>query len=219
MAQKSLNVQLRTETGKNINRRLRNSGYIPAVLYSHGNTEAITVRKKDFHSLFNGPVSESVIFDIKFTGKSSDSDQMAFVKDYQTDPVSGEILHIDLFKVTLGEKIHTKVPIEYIGTAKGTKVGGQFEISERELEIECMPKNLPGKIEVDISELDIGDALHAKAIPLDEEITLLTNPETVLASVHVIKTAKEEDVEVEEEAEVPAEEMTDLDDTAESEKK
>ncbi len=189
MQEKSLNVELRTEKGKNANRRLRDSGFIPAVLYSHGESESIKVDKKDFFSLFHGHISESVIFDLNYRD-NADLKQMAFVKDYHVDPVSGEVLHLDFFKVTLGEKIHTHVPIEITGTPVGLKMGGLLEISEREIEIECLPKNLPGQIVVDVSGLNVGDSIHAKDLDIGEEVTLLTNSDAVIAAVHMAKVSK-----------------------------
>lgn len=197
MQEKSLNVELRTEKGKNANRRLRVAGYIPAVLYSHGECESIKVEKKDFFSLFHGHISESVIFDLNYKN-NADLKQMAFVKDYHVDPVSGEVLHLDFFKVTLGEKIHTNVPIEITGTPAGIKMGGLLEISEREIEIECLPKNLPDKVVVDVSKLNVGESIHIKDLDLGEEVTLISSVDTVIAAVHlakVSKTAEEEEAE------------------------
>ncbi len=201
MQDKSLNVELRTEKGKNANRRLRDSGYIPAVLYSHGESESIKVDKKDFFTLFHGHISESVIFDLKYKD-NADLKQMAFVKDYHLDPVSGEVLHLDFFKVTLGEIIHTNVPIEIIGTPVGLKMGGLLEVTERELEIECLPKDLPGKIEVDVTELDVGDSIHAEDLNIGDAVTLMCSGDTVIAAVHMAKVAKA--AEGEEEAEEAA---------------
>ncbi len=189
MRDKSLNVELRTEKGKNANRRLRDSGYIPAVLYSHGECESIKVEKKDFFTLFHGHISESVIFDLNYKD-NTDLKQMAFVKDYHVDPVSGEVLHLDFFKVTLGEKIHTNVAIEIVGTPAGLKMGGLLEVSERELEIECLPKDLPGKIEVDVTNLDVGDSIHAEDLKIGDGVTLMCSGDTVIAAVHMAKAAK-----------------------------
>jgi large subunit ribosomal protein L25 len=194
MQEKSLNVEIRTEKGKNANRRLRESGYIPAVLYSHGESESIKIDKKDFFSLFHGHISESVIFDLNYK-ENADLKQMAFVKDYHVDPVSGEVLHLDFFKVTLGEKINTNVPIEITGTPVGIKMGGLLEVSEREIEIECLPKNLPSKIVVDVSKLDVGDSIHVKDLDLSDEVTIMNSGDTVIAAVHLAKVSKAEEEE------------------------
>lgn len=198
MQDKILNAQLRDERGKNSSYRLRQNDFIPAVLYSHGNCDTIKINKKEFTGLFKDAISESVIFTVKIEGK--DDDHLAFVKDLQRNPRTGELIHVDLFKVTRGEKINTIVPLSIVGTAKGTKVGGVIEISKHEVEVECLPKDLPELIEVDISELDINDYIHARDIQVSDDIDIKTNPETVIVSVHAPRLAAVE--EVEEEAEV-----------------
>jgi large subunit ribosomal protein L25 len=209
MERRQLNIEPRTksETGKNQNNRLRAAGYIPGILYSHGQSESIKITKKDFFHLFKGRVSESVIFYLVYKDKTADDELQAFVKKYQVDPVTDEVIHLDLFKVTKGEKIHTNIPIEVVGTAIGVKRGGQMEIYTREIEIECLPKDLPEKIQVDVSELAEGDSIHAKSVNLGEDIKLLSNPELVLVAVHATRITAEEVEEVEAvEGEVAAEE-------------
>lgn len=195
MEAKSLTIEPRTEFGKNASHRVRKNGFIPGVIYSHGECEQIQIPQKDFFKLFKGKISESVIFDIHSTSNKDDAEKMAYVKDYQMDPLTGEILHIDLFKVTKGEKIHTKVPVIFIGTAKGTKVGGILEVDLREIEVECLPKDLPEKVEIDVTELMIGDSIHVKNIVLGEGVKIMSNPEASVASVHVPKVVVEEKVE------------------------
>jgi len=191
MSARSLDVEARTERGKNESRRLRRSGYIPGVVYSHGKVENIKVKKTDFFKLFKGRISESIIFDLNFMSAGSGATQMAFIKDYQRDPVTDEIMHLDFFKVTADEKISTAVPIELVGAPKGVKMGGHLEITERVIEVECLPKDLPEKITVDISDLDIGQSIHAKGIALGENIRLKSNPDAVIAGVHVARAVEE----------------------------
>ncbi len=192
MENKTLNVELRKETGKNENRRLRNSGFIPAVLYSHGETEVIKVPEKDFFKLFKGNISESVIFDLKITDKKGESDFMAFVKEYIVDSVTGRLIHLDLFRVTKGEKIHTNIPLEIVGSSTGVKMGGVLDIETREIEIECLPVDLPEKIQIDVSDLEIGDSIHAEDIKLSGSAVLISSPDTVIASVHTPRMVEEE---------------------------
>lgn len=192
MQEKSLNVESRTERGKNASFRLIQAGYIPAVIYSHGESESLKVDKKEFKKLFKTGISESVIFDVKVKDSSAD-DVMAFVKDYQVEPITGEIIHLDFYKVTAGEEIQTQVPIELDGVPAGIKLGGILEVFERVVEVKCLPRLLPEKIVVDVTALGIGDAIHAKDIELAEGVTLVSNPDFLLATVIVARGISEEE--------------------------
>ncbi len=190
MEAKSLTIEPRTDLGKNASNRIRSNGFIPAVLYSHGESEVVQIPRKEFFKLFKGRISESVIFDIHSKEKKDD-ERMAYVKDYQMDPVSGEILHVDLFRVTKGEKIHTHVPIEFVGTPKGVKLGGILEVDLREIEVECLPKDLPEKIQIDVSTMEVGDSYHVKDVVVAEGVKVMGNLEASVASVHVPKVTAE----------------------------
>ena len=190
MKAKTLKIEPRTEKGKNQSRRLRKGGFIPGVIYSHGKTEPVKIPQKEFMKLFKGRISESVLFGIEAGDKQSGG-RMAYVKDYQRHPLSGEILHVDLFSVTKDEKIHTRVPIEFVGVPRGVKMGGILEVEAREIEVECLPLSLPEKIQVDVSNLDTGDALHVRDIILGEGVKARGNPDTVIATVHIPKVAAE----------------------------
>ena len=195
---KNLTAEPRELTGKNNNNRLRADGYIPAVVYSHGESEAIKIKEKDFFNLFKGNISESIIFNIDIAGKSNDD--MAFIKDYQQDPVTGEIIHIDLFKVTKGEKIKTNIPVELIGTPVGIKMGGVFKHGEREIHVQCLPRHLPEKIEVDVTELKPGDAIVVSDLKISEDVEILTTPENGIAAVYRPRATSTDEVEEAEEA-------------------
>jgi len=199
---KKLVAEPRSEFGKNVVRRLRKEGYVPAVVYSHGNSVTIKFKEKEFFKLFRGNISESVIFELSVAGQ--DEESMAFVKDYQLDPVTDSLTHVDFFKVTKGEKIQTTVPIEVVGVAKGIKLGGVVDISEREIEVECLPKDLPEKIVVDITELLVDDSIHAKDVELGEGVVLKSNPEGVIAACNPPKAVVEEE-ELEETEELEGE--------------
>jgi large subunit ribosomal protein L25 len=204
MSDRTLNVELRTQFGKNESNRLRAKGFVPAVLYSHGHTDTVNVPVKAFTTIFKGHISESVLLDLNITNKTEDAKHQAFVKDYTVDPVTSEILHIDFYKVTAGEKIRTVVKIEIEGTPKGVKEGGVLEIHERELEIECLPKDLPERVVIDVSNLAIGDTIHVSDVKIGESVKFLGIIERPIASV-VIPQIKEEVAEAKEGAEGAAE--------------
>lgn len=190
MEAKTLTVELRDDFGKNATNRLRAAGFIPGVVYSHGETHNVKVPEKSLFNLFKGKISESVIFDLKVTGKEND-DFMAFVKDYQTEPVTGKITHLDMYRVTRGEKIKTRVPLNFIGTAIGTKSGGSVDFYQHDLEVECFPQDLPEKIAIDISGLGLEENIHAKDVQLSDKVKLLSSPDAVLVAVHSPRGASE----------------------------
>jgi len=189
MSAKALTAVSRDITGKNNCNRIRNDGFIPAVVYSHGKSEVIKIQEKEFTTLFKGHISESVIFDLHVPGQQ---DIMAFVKDFQRHPVTGRILHLDLFKVTKSEKIKTHVPVELIGTPAGIKLGGILKFGERELMIQCLPGNLPEKITIDISKMVAGDTIHVSDIVHGTEFEILTTANNVVVAVERPKAAAEE---------------------------
>ena len=189
MEAKTLQAELRNDFGKNTNNRLRSSGFIPAVVYSHGESQPIKVTEKALFNLFKGRVSANIIFDLQISGSD---DVTAFVKNYQMDPVTGKIIHLDFFKVTKGEKIQTKVPLDFVGSPIGLKSGGFVEIYHHEIEVECLPKDLPEKISIDISSLDLDNNIHAKNITLADSVKLISNSDVVLVAVHSPRTSGSE---------------------------
>jgi large subunit ribosomal protein L25 len=197
MKERLLNVELRTEYGKNECNRLRAKGLIPAIIYSHGTSESIQVPVKNFTNIFKGHISESVLIDINITNKPEDKEHKAFVKDYLVDPVSNAVQHIDFYKVTADEKIRTSVQVDITGAPKGVKAGGVLEIFERELEIECLPKDMPERISIDVSNLEIGDSFRIGDLNMGESVRFLESSERPIASV-VIPHVKEEEVVTEE---------------------
>ena len=188
MQEKILNAELRKETGKNANRRLRDKGFIPAVIYSHGKSENIQIQSKEFSKLFQGKISESVLFDLKINNDL----QTAFVKDVQFDGVTDSIIHLDLYKITKGEKIQTHLHLEIVGTPNGIKLGGQLEIHDRVIDVECLPSDLPEKFVLDVTELLIDQSIHAGDLKLGDNIKLISNRDAVIAVVHPKKKDKDE---------------------------
>lgn len=159
---------------KEVAKDLRKNGIIPAVIYSHGKTNELKLNRKHFISIFPKGVKESVIFTLDLDGKKED----VFVKDYHRHPVTGDYLHIDLFRITKGEKVKTKVPLEFIGIPVGVPKGGVVEIFIREIEIETLPQNLSSSLKVDVTALEIGDTIHLEDIkyPPDTSIYIEGNP-------------------------------------------
>lgn len=178
-----LNAELRNEKGKNACNKIRSGGFIPAVMYSHGKAESLKINAKEFGNMFKGHISESVLIDINIKGKSDAEGDKVFIKDYQVDPVTDKVIHLDFYKITVGEKITTKVPVELVGTATGTRKGGILEHMERDLEIECLPRNLREKIEIDVTKLEIGDSIHIKDLKEYEGVDFLGDGDRIIVAV------------------------------------
>jgi len=194
-----LQVRTREETGKNSNRRLRASGQIPAVLYGAGvDTVAIEVERKTVEEVFRAGATENTIFLLKRL--ESDQERHARIRELQIDPVSREVLHIDFQRVLMDQVIQISVPIHTVGVARGVRdQGGMVDFVTREVEVECLPGDIPAALEIDVSALMIGDHLEAGALKLPEGVTLLEEPERVIVSVTYPQRAEEKEEEEAEE--------------------
>ena len=148
------------------------------------------MNRKALSDLFREGAGENAIFLLKLAG--SDQSRHAMIKELQRDPVSRKPLHIDFVRVLMDVKITVKVPIEVTGVAKGVKAdGGILDVVTREIEIECLPGNIPAHLAVDVSELAIGDAIRVSEIPAVEGVTIVDNPEKVV--LHVAHPTREEE--------------------------
>ncbi len=186
-----LDVEKRSTKGKNEARRIRARGKIPAVVYGAGKaTVPISVDQKGLSDAFRRGAGENAIFLLKLAG--SDQTRHAMMRDLQRDPVSRKPLHIDFVRVLMDAKIRVKVSIEVVGTAIGVKTeGGILDFVTREVEIECLPGNIPAHLPIEVSELSIGDALRVSDIPRIEGVTVVDDPEKVL--VHVAHPTQEKE--------------------------
>jgi large subunit ribosomal protein L25 len=183
--------KIRAERGKNAARRTRKGGEVPAILYG-GKKEAValSVNAKQLGRILRSEAGHNTIFTVKVDG----SEERAMVKDWQIDPVSGSLLHADLLRIAMDVRMRVSVPVHTFGEPQGVKVqGGIFETVTREIEIECLPSDIPEEIKVDVTEMLIGKQLRAGDLPLDpNKIKLLTDPQRVIA--HVVTLKKEEEV-------------------------
>jgi large subunit ribosomal protein L25 len=154
---------------------------IPAVLYREGESQPIKLSKKELSMLINTSSSEQVMVDLQFEDGAK---KIALLKDYQLDPVKGELLHSDFFEVSLTEEVKITIHIQTTGEAVGVKRdGGILQHTLRDVEIECLPDRIPGQIEVDVSELEIGQSIHVSDLQFGEGIKVITEPGEVIATV------------------------------------
>ncbi len=195
-----IEATLREERGKEKAKKLRKQGLIPGVFYEKGK-EAIplTFNGKDLQKFLG---ERHAIVEIKVKGKKRNL--KAIIKDIQTNPITDEVMHVDFQGVTMSEKLTAVVPVVLVGTPKGVKLGGMLEHLIRELEVECYPKDLPEKLEIDVSDLEVGDSIHVSDLKF-ENLRILDDPSETIAVVEGRKVGEEGEVE---EAEAPAAEMT-----------
>jgi large subunit ribosomal protein L25 len=195
-----LEVQEREQRGTRVSRRLRKDGIIPGVLYGRGNKpHPICVPERELRRVLTGDHGLHAILDVVLEGQKST--HASILKDYQVDPIRGKIEHFDLQEVRLDQPIQSAVVIELIGESVGTKAGGVLSQVNREVRVEALPMEMPDRLELDISAMEIGDTLRLSDLPAREGVTFLDDPETVLANVTVptrVEEPEPEEVEGEE---------------------
>jgi len=183
MSKVVLQAKNRQKAGSSESRRIRRSGRIPAVIYGRkGEAVPIDLDAIEFVKGTKG-ISESTIVKVDVDGKSYD----AFVKDTQRNIIDGNILHIDFYEVESGVALRAKVSLHLHGNPIGVREGGMLENPLHEIEIECLPKDLPERIDIDISELKANQSLHVRDIKLGAGVKLLSNPDQVVALVKFAK--------------------------------
>ena len=185
----------RSTRGKNDARRLRLTGKVPGVLYG-GKSGAVTlsVNAKQVGAILRSATGQNTLFQVDLGGKH----EPAIVKDWLADPVTGKLLHVDLLRVAMDVRMRVMVPVHTFGDPAGVKVqGGVFEIVTREVEVECLPADIPTEFKADVSELMLNKALRAGDLQIDTtKIKLLTDPDQVLAHVVTLKVEEEKPAEV-----------------------
>lgn len=207
VARIKLKVDERSELGSSSVQRLRASGIIPSVVYGKGKeTQSVKVSMKEIHKVKGGHVAENVVLDLVVGGGKEQEKKTVIVKEIQKDAIKGDWLHMDFNEISLKEKLKTPVHIEVKGEAKGVIAGGTLDQIMHEIEVECLPTDIPEKIEVDVTALEIGDALYVKDLVIPEKITVLADLEQPVLSVAAPRAEEEiapAPVEGEEEAAEP----------------
>ncbi|RKZ16679.1 50S ribosomal protein L25 [bacterium] len=197
-----IKAEIREEKGKTKVKKLRKEGWIPGVVYGHGEkTMNIKVREEELKKLVHSIPSESTVIELHVGKKKFNTLFQEITRDIFTD----RFLHVDFHILHKGEKVWVKVPIELTGECKGVKEGGIIDFIVREVEVECLPKDIPEKIVVDITNLGIGDSLHVGDIDTGGKFTIDMDPHTPIVSIIMPKkmeaaVAAEEVEEVVEEA-------------------
>jgi large subunit ribosomal protein L25 len=206
MAQEKIVVEAdaRSKRGKNEARRLRATGKVPAVLYG-GKGDAITLslNARQLSAIFRSESGHNTLFQVDLSGKH----EPAILKDWLVDPITGKLLHVDLLRVAMDVRMRVKVPVHTFGEPAGVKQqGGVYEIVTREVEIECLPAEIPTEFKADVSALMMGQQLRASDLAIPSNMKLLTDADRVLAHVVALRVEEEKPADaVAAEAATPAE--------------
>jgi large subunit ribosomal protein L25 len=187
--QVKLKAEPRSETGRSAARRLKSRGVIPAVIYgAKVKPQPLQVSARDINVMLSHASGENILVELEIAGEN----RTALVQEIQHSPLGNDILHIDFHAISMDEKIQADVPLEAFGIANGVKnFGGLLEQNLRSLTIECLPKDLPDRITVDVSALNIGDSIHVRDIQLPAGVTAKVQAD--LTAVSVLEPAVEEE--------------------------
>ena len=172
---------------KNAARRVRVKGKIPAVVYGAAEPAiAIEVDPKQIQKILHSDTGHNSIFDLEINGSTART--KAMIVDWQYEPMKGTLMHIDLKRIALDKAMRVEVPIQLVGTAIGVKTqGGILDLVLREVEIECLPGDIPSHIDLDVTQMSIGDVLRVADLPHSDKLRFLTDEDTTVAHVVAIK--------------------------------
>lgn len=189
MGSYALKAEVREGAGKELARKLRTKGQIPAVVYGFGGEPvSLTLNARDTELVLNRIHGEKVLVDLEYGGKQ----EKVFVRNVQRDPVLDSLMHADFYRVDLSREIDTTVPVISVGIPLGVKEGGLLEHGIREVKIRCLPLKVPPHLEVNVESLEIGDSIHARELAAIDGVRVLSPPEAVIFAV--VAKAKEEEV-------------------------
>jgi large subunit ribosomal protein L25 len=208
LEQIDLKAQVRKKTGKGPARALRRDGRIPAILYGQkADSIMLSIDFKEFENIVKKVNIGSVLLNLQIQNGETTT-RPAMIKELQTNPVSGAFLHVDFYEIDMQRKITVSVPVVTRGTSEGVEQGGHLQIVRRELELFCLPTAIPEAIEVDITDLTIGDSIHVQEIALPGDVELTEEIDFTVITVLAPKVEEEpvEEEELEEGEEVAEEE-------------
>jgi len=196
MEQRTLNATVRAERKTGAARRLRRSGRIPAIVYGHREPIAISLDAHEFDRAMKIHTDNQIIR-LTVDGEGYD----VLLKDYQQHILTGGVEHLDFYEIEAGKVLRTRVAIHLEGSAIGAREGGILEQLLHDIDIECLPKDIPGSITVDVSDLEVGHSIHVSEIDVPGEVKVLTSSDQVVALVAVARVEVEPEVEEGEEGE------------------
>jgi len=179
-----IEAEKRTDKGKNASRRMRHAGRIPAVLYGgDGSAEVLTVDPKSVEAILHSESGENTLFSIKLSPGGVLPGRV-MVKEHQVDPITDRVTHADFMRIAMDRAIRVQVVIHPVGIAPGVKLqGGILDHPLREVEVECLPADIPERIDVDISELELGKSLRVSDLKAPQGVKILTDPNMAAIAV------------------------------------
>src|SRR6267142_872880 len=188
MAEIVISAKNRADRGKNAARRLRREGFVPGIVYGgKGENLAVAVDPKTLQKVLRSEAGRNAILKLDIAGKGAAN---AILKSWQVDPIKENFLHADFYRIAMDVAIRVTVPVAVKGEARGVKVdGGILELIMREIEVECLPGDIPEHIEVDVSDLGLNGALRVSDLPATAKVKILEGPEQVV--VHVVSVKEE----------------------------
>lgn len=190
MEKVALTAQIREKSGKGIARGLRREKKVPAVLYSHGKSLPIAMVNKDVTKVLKTEGGEHALINLTLVGGPGAGEKMALIKDYQVDPLTGGLLHLDLMEVAMDERVRVTVAIHLVGNSVGVKEGGILQSVLRQLEVECLPAQIPDFLEVDIAGLKVNESLHVRDIKAVEGVRILSDEDATVVTIQPPITAE-----------------------------
>ncbi|MDR0715300.1 MAG: 50S ribosomal protein L25 [Puniceicoccales bacterium] len=190
MKQLELSVEKRVGTGRQYVRKLRESGRVPAVVYGKSGTQSLSFDEKEFRLLLREKGQGASLVNIKIVGGGS---VLSTIADMKRDPISDRFLHVDFHEVSRAEKMTTAVPVEFVGKSIGVKdFGGVLDIARHEVNVKCLPADLPSSVKVNISALKVGDIVHIKDLEKIKSVDFVDGDEVAVVSCKNVAEEKEE---------------------------
>ena len=197
-----LKVTGRKTTGNGAARELRRESMIPAILYGpKAEPVMLSVITKELENILKTSNIGQVLLELRIQNGEQTS-RTAMIKELQTQPVSGKLLHVDFYEVAMDQKIKISIPVVTTGQAKGVEEGGVLQLVRHEVEIFCFPNNIPESLEIDVTDMDIGDSKHMDEVSIDESFELADETNFTIVTVLSPKAEEAEEVEEEEDAEM-----------------
>jgi large subunit ribosomal protein L25 len=178
----TLSAKARDGQGKGDNRKLRQTGFVPAVIYGHGEkTRSVAVNAHELELLFSRVHVENTIIDLNVEGDKKAI--RTLVREVQKHPARGEIVHVDFYQVHAGERVHIQIPLNFVGTAVGVRNGGILQHTMDELDVRVSSDSIPSSIEVDVANMEIGDSIHVGDLKIPDGIEVLDASDRSVCSV------------------------------------